>query len=271
MVLIGEHPHVANIEDVYEDRHYIYIVMELLKGGELFDRIRKLSKYTESDARRVFRQMVQAVDHLHTNRIAHCDIQPSNFLFATSEEDACIKMIDFGMSARLRTRPNKYMSKARGTLMYAAPEVLRGKYYEACDMWSLGVTLFVMTLGYPPFNTHNHQRGARSSNDIIRSRILAGFDPTIKKGYGAHFPADKSRQVSSALRDLLTHLLTSDPARRLTSKVFQFQFQSVFFFFDGILRDIHTFLYTTRHHAIIHTIHHSHHSHHAITIIHRKL
>lgn len=136
----GEHPHVAKIHNVYEDRHFLYIVMELLNGGELFDRIQKLSKYTENDARRVFKQMCHAVEHLHSHRIAHCDIQPSNFLFAAPAEDAPIKMIDFGMSARLKDRPEKYMSKARGTLMYAAPEVLKGKYFESCDMWSLGVS-----------------------------------------------------------------------------------------------------------------------------------
>lgn len=76
-----------------------------------------------------------------------------------------------------------------------------------------------MTMGYPPFNAHNNRHRGRSSNDIIRSRILAGFDPSVKPGYGAHFPSDPRRQVSPALRDLIAHLLSADPAHRLTSKV----------------------------------------------------
>eukprot|EP00457_Paulinella_chromatophora_P006455 gb/GEZN01006473.1/.p1 GENE.gb/GEZN01006473.1/~~gb/GEZN01006473.1/.p1 ORF type:complete len:503 (+),score=77.21 gb/GEZN01006473.1/:68-1576(+) len=202
-----EHPSIIKLREVYEDEENLYLVMELCQGGELFDRIQEKGNYSEKEAATVLRQMFQAINFLHQKGIAHCDLKPDNFLFLTKEGDSPVKVIDFGMAKFVERR--KYFRSFCGTPFYVAPEVITGKYAEHCDIWSLGVVMFVMLYGYPPFY-------AEGDDNKIFDLVSRGFQPVTKKGYGPHFPQDIP--ASDSAKDLMSKLLVLDTAKRWTAE-----------------------------------------------------
>jgi len=107
-----------------------------------------------------------------------------------------------------------YFEALSGTPYYVAPEVIGGKYSEHCDIWSLGVVMFVMLFGYPPFYADQDVHGA-STDDVIFGLVKKGFEPVVKQGYGAHFPA--AIPVSASAKDLMSKLLILNPAKRITA------------------------------------------------------
>lgn len=122
------------------------MILELCEGGELFDRIVEQS-ITEADAKKIIRQILSALNYMHSKGIVHRDIKPENMLFEKSTH--LVKIIDFGISAKLE--PNATLSCRVGTPYYIAPEVLSKNYNEKCDIWSLGVVLYMMIYNFPPF------------------------------------------------------------------------------------------------------------------------
>lgn len=202
------HKNIIKFFEVYETLSNLYIVMECCSGGELFDRIqaKKNGVYSEQDAAYVLRQILEGINYMHVNKIAHCDLKPDNFLFLDDAEDADLKIIDFGMSKILKQR--EYLKSFRGTPYYIAPEVLEGKYSEHCDMWSYGVVMFVMLYGYPPFHG--------DTDPVIFQKIAKGFQPIKKSGYGPWFPSSMS--ISDNAMDLISKCLDTDPAKRFTAK-----------------------------------------------------
>ena len=146
-----EHENIIALDSVYEDKTTLFIVMEECKGGELFQRIVDKGMYTEHDAAKVVKQLLSALDYMHTeNAIVHCDLIPDNILFLDKSDESLVKIIDFGMSKVLPRL--QYLTHLCGTPYYTAPEVIKEKKYNhACDMWSVGVILYVMIFGYPPF------------------------------------------------------------------------------------------------------------------------
>jgi calcium-dependent protein kinase len=158
-----DHPNVIKLYEIFEDKRYIYLVMEMCSGGELFDRIyEKINEhktYTEKEAARIFKQMMTAICHCHSNKICHRDLKPENLLFLNkSDED--LKVIDFGLS-RVFGEKDHIMHTKVGTAYYVSPEILKGDYDEKCDIWSSGVILYILLTGIPPFN-------GESDNDIYR-------------------------------------------------------------------------------------------------------
>jgi calcium/calmodulin-dependent protein kinase I len=136
-----KHPHIVRLEDVFETPQTIYIVMERVKGGELFHRIVGRPRFTEPEARALVIPLLQAVAYIHGMGIIHRDIKPENILCGNSLTD--IKLADFGLS-KLVT-PQEIMKMACGTLSYVAPEVLTMKGYgKEADLWSVGVILYLM-------------------------------------------------------------------------------------------------------------------------------
>jgi len=202
------HPHVVKGYDMFEDEDAIYLVMELCSGGELFDRIeakrKEGSTYSEQSAANIIKQILQGVSYLHSKRIAHCDIKPDDILFTNARDDE-VKIIDFNLSKRIQ--PLQYETEMTGTPYYVAPEVVFGRYTYHCDLWSVGVIMFMLLFGYPPF-------GGQKDRDILR-QVTGGFHPDEKEGYGAWFPADIP--VSAEAKHLLTGLLDSDPVHRLSA------------------------------------------------------
>jgi calcium-dependent protein kinase len=198
------HPNIIKGFEAFEDEQKLYLVMELCSGKELFDRIKAKKRYSEKDAADVLNQLLQGIEYLHHHKIAHCDLKPDNFMFETDDEHSRVKIIDFGLSKMCR--PREYMSSLRGTSFYIAPEVFKGRYTYHCDMWSLGVVMFIMLFGYPPFHGTDAQ---------IAQLIRRGFFNEVRPGFGPWFPA--AQQISKEARDLISKLLESDPAVRLTA------------------------------------------------------
>jgi len=210
-----QHPNIVEFHECFEDRNHLFIVMEYCCGGELFERISQKGSFSENEAAQIMIQIFESLKFLHKNRIVHCDLKPDNFLFKepVGAKDPVLKVIDFGMSKRLAWETK--LNQLCGTPYYTAPEVIKSNYTTAADMWSVGVIMFVMIFGYPPFYADPAIFG-KKENEMIYKKIRRGFNPEVKKGYGAHFPKDIP--ISEDARDLIGKLLTSKPQDRLTAR-----------------------------------------------------
>ena len=143
-----KHPNLIHLKEFFEDESNLYLVMECAAGGELFDRITERRHYTEKDAQLVAAQMMEAVAAIHNLDIVHADIKPDNFLFGSAADDS-LKMIDFGQANRLK--PGEKLHNVSGTPYYMSPQQVAQDYNKSCDLWSVGVVIYVMLYGYPPF------------------------------------------------------------------------------------------------------------------------
>uniref|UniRef100_A0A4W3JZG6 Calcium/calmodulin-dependent protein kinase Ia n=1 Tax=Callorhinchus milii TaxID=7868 RepID=A0A4W3JZG6_CALMI len=149
-----KHPNIVSLEEIYDSPTHLYLVMQLVAGGELFDRIVERGCYTERDASQLISQILHAVHYLHQLGIVHRDLKPENLLYCGQEEDSPIMISDFGLS-KLEDK-GSVMSTACGTPGYVAPEVLAQKPYgKAVDCWSIGVISYILLCGYPPFYDDN--------------------------------------------------------------------------------------------------------------------
>ncbi|GBG59106.1 hypothetical protein CBR_g24449, partial [Chara braunii] len=171
--LTGPHPNIVNLEDVYETGDAVHLVMELCDGGELFDRIIRQERYSELAAASIVRQIANGLSYLHGAHIVHRDLKPENCLFKTADDDSPLKIIDFGLShvdGNIDRGVNNF-----ATLDYVAPEMLppQAESSSASDMWSLGVILYILLSGYPPFY---ERAGVTRKCDLI-ARVLQ--DPWV--------------------------------------------------------------------------------------------
>ena len=112
------------------------------------------------------RQAFYALCYLHNNKICHRDIKPENFLLYKEDDDRCIKLIDFGLAKRVSK--NEVMNAPNGTPYYIAPEVLKGSYTTQCDPWSMGIVMFIILSGNPPF-------GGKSNKELIESLLRGQY------------------------------------------------------------------------------------------------
>ncbi|XP_021098073.1 calcium/calmodulin-dependent protein kinase type 1G isoform X2 [Heterocephalus glaber] len=192
-----KHENIVTLEDIYESSTHYYLVMQLVSGGELFDRILERGVYTERDASLVIRQVLSAVKYLHENGIVHRDLKPENLLYLTPEENSKIMITDFGLS---KMEHSGVMSTACGTPGYVAPEVLAQKpYSKAVDCWSIGVITYILLCGYPPFY------------EETESKLFE----KIKEGY-YEFESPFWDDISESAKDFICHLLEKDPSERYT-------------------------------------------------------
>eukprot|EP00924_Labyrinthula_sp_SR-Ha-C_P010049 maker-scaffold_40-snap-gene-0.5-mRNA-1 protein AED:0.01 eAED:0.01 QI:18/1/1/1/0.5/0.33/3/468/517 len=195
-----KHQNIVDLYDVYENDTYIHIVMELCRGGELFDYISQKKSFTESESRNFMIQILNGVYYLHEKGIAHRDLKPENFLFKESpEKSKVLKIIDFGLS-RFANK-DTVMHTRVGTLYYLSPEVISKQYNIACDCWSIGVILYIMLCGYTPFY-------GETEREMF----------TMIKGGQFDFPEEEWKDISEEAKDLILKLLELDPDRRLTAK-----------------------------------------------------
>lgn len=147
------HPNIVQLLETFEDKWKVYLVMELVTGGELFDRIVEKGSYTEKDASDLIRQILEAVDYMHEQGVVHRDLKPENLLYYSPNNDSKIMISDFGLS---KMEDSGIMATACGTPGYVAPEVLAQKPYgKAVDVWSIGVISYILLCGYPPFYDEN--------------------------------------------------------------------------------------------------------------------
>lgn len=193
------HPNIIRLHDVYEDKQYIFIVTELVGGGELFNRIVGRSRYTESEARIVMVPLLESVAYLHRLGIVHRDIKPENILCGEKLDD--LKIADFGLSKLVH--PEEIMKMPCGTLNYVAPEVLSlVGYGREADIWSVGVIMFLLLRGDLPFH-------GKTKNEIIQKTLHA--DVNLEGDAAWH-------SISPSGKALLKGLLTKDPSKRLTAQ-----------------------------------------------------
>ena len=192
------HPNIIRMEGVYESKQCMYIVMELLIGGELFERIVGRPRFSEDEAGRLIRPLLESVAYLHDLGIAHRDIKPENILCGTDYDD--VKIADFGLSKMVL--PLEQMKSACGTLSYVAPEVLTMQGYgKEADLWSVGVIMHLVLCGKLPFD-------GLDQNDIIRKTIN---DPINQK-------SSVWKKLSPDCTALLLRMLCKDPSRRITAR-----------------------------------------------------
>ncbi|XP_069321325.1 ribosomal protein S6 kinase alpha-5 isoform X5 [Eulemur rufifrons] len=199
------HPNIVKLHEVFHDQLHTFLVMELLNGGELFERIKKKKHFSETEASYIMRKLVSAVSHMHDVGVVHRDLKPENLLFTDENDNLEIKIIDFGF-ARLKPPDNQPLKTPCFTLHYAAPELLNHNGYdESCDLWSLGVILYTMLSGQVPFQSHDRSLTCTSAEEIMKK---------IKKG-DFSFEGEAWKNVSQEAKDLIQGLLTVDPNKRL--------------------------------------------------------
>eukprot|EP00301_Raphidiophrys_heterophryoidea_P014518 c22941_g1_i1.p1 GENE.c22941_g1_i1~~c22941_g1_i1.p1 ORF type:complete len:439 (-),score=134.01 c22941_g1_i1:296-1612(-) len=202
---VDDHPHVIQLREIYEKKGRMFIVMELVRGGELFDRIIARQFFSEKDARDLMLVLFTTISHMHAHGIVHRDLKPENILYASPDADSPIKIADFGL-AKLWMPKQETSSELKtlcGTPGYVAPEVLKNRqgYTAQCDLWSLGVILYILLCGYPPFQ---HQQQTKL------------FKQILKADYQFHSPWWDN--ISDQAKDLVSKLLVVDPQKRLTPK-----------------------------------------------------
>ncbi|XP_040059110.2 calcium/calmodulin-dependent protein kinase type 1D isoform X1 [Gasterosteus aculeatus] len=194
-----QHENVVGLEDFYESRTHYYLVMQLVSGGELFDRIIERGVYTEKDASTVIQQVLQAVSYLHQNSIVHRDLKPENLLYYSTDKNSKIMVSDFGLS---KTLEHGVMSTACGTPGYVAPEVLAQKpYSKAVDCWSIGVITYILLCGYPPFFEDNETR--------LFSKIM-------RAEYAFHSPFWDD--ISESAKDFIRNMMEKNPKKRFLTE-----------------------------------------------------
>lgn len=195
-----DHPNIVKTYDIYDEPTHVHIVMELMSGGELFERVStnqivERDHYSEKEASNTIRPIIDAVQYCHQMGIVHRDLKPENLLYATSDPHALIKISDFGL-ARFNT--DDLMTTACGTPSYVAPEILLGRGYgPEVDFWSIGVILYILLCGFPPFY--------EDSNEVL-------FE-TIKSGQ-FEFPSPFWDNISQPAKDLIRNCLKVNPRER---------------------------------------------------------
>ena len=139
-----DHPNIVEYFETYDDKHYLYLVMELCTGGELFDDHDEMLKsgkhYTEKSAAAVIFKCLEALQHCHALGITHRDIKPENIMYGKDKE---VRLVDFGLAKNTK----HHMKSYAGTPYFMAPEVILGRYSHKCDIWSLACVLYMLMAG----------------------------------------------------------------------------------------------------------------------------
>ena len=193
------HPNIIRLEEVIESETKIYIVMELMRGGELFDYIVARGKLREDEAQRIARKIISAVAYMHSQDIIHRDLKPENLLLTTQGPNYEVKLIDFGLSKCMHGRE---ASSFLGTKGYLAPEMLqRERYSKAVDCWALGIIVFILLCGCLPFDDDT----SASDQKLIGARFALRFPQW-------------AQNLSAPAKELLRGLLNVNPRQRFTAQ-----------------------------------------------------
>jgi len=193
-----KHENLIRVEDIFETGSHVFVIMEMMQGGELFDYVIEHSNLKESEACAIIKQVANALKFMHDNGIIHRDLKPENVMLSKKPDGKrrkkpFIKIIDFGMSKALS--PGRNAQSCLGTPGYMAPEVLEHKDYTASvDMYSLGVVSYILLAGYMPLQT---------AEGTWHSRVI--------------YPAEEWAEVSEDAKDFINRLVTYDPNKRMTA------------------------------------------------------
>jgi calcium/calmodulin-dependent protein kinase I len=197
--LVSDSAYIVTLIDVFEEPDYTYMVLESLQGGLLIDRLIERRHYTEHDARLLMRGLLRGVEHCHNRRIAIRNIKTESLLCVSLKNDYDVKLTDFGMAKKV-LYPNSLQTQC-GTEGYVAPEILehRPAYDVQCDVWSLGVVLYIIIGGYRPF------RG--NGEEVLRLIRYGEFK--FHKRYWS--------EISEEAKILISRMLTVNPIARITA------------------------------------------------------
>ena len=190
-----DHPNLPRIFEFFEDEMNYYIVLEFCKGGDLFDRIMEVKQFDEKQAAEIMFHILSGITYLHAKNIVHRDIKPENILL-TSKEGLGLKIIDFDTATVFE---KGYQKEMHGTPLYMAPEIVKGKYTEKCDLWSCGMIMFIMLTGGAPYDGTDEEIFNILKNVKINIDLMC---------------AGKSDEA----KDLMKKLLEPGPEKRITAK-----------------------------------------------------
>ncbi|CAD8109400.1 unnamed protein product [Paramecium primaurelia] len=177
-----DHPSILRLYETFEDAEYLYMVLEICQGGDVFDKVLEKGSLPVEDAFKIYIQYMRAVNYYQGFKIVHRDLKPENFLFQKKNDLSSLTLIDFGIAKRC---VDKLKTKS-GTAYYVAPEVLDGLYDHKCDVWSAGVVLYVILCGYPPFYGENEKE--------ILTEIKTG---------SLQFDGDEWQGISQEIKDFI--------------------------------------------------------------------
>ena len=194
-----DHPNIIKLYEFFEDTRNYYLVTEYLTGGELLDFILKHKVISEQETASYIKQLLSSVAYLHSRNIVHRDIKLENMIFESAEAGSALKLIDFGTSV-IRS-PMRNMRHCKGTISYLAPEVIQNKYTEKCDIWSVGVCMYVLLSGKMPF-------GGRDDKEVLDCIVRGQYKLT-----GTEWVA-----VSPQAKDLIRKLIDSNPNTRISAQ-----------------------------------------------------
>merc|ERR1719222_1872973 len=192
----------VHIENTYQGQKCLLVVMECMSGGELFNRIQERQSFNEREAAEIVKDICVAVKFLHDMNIAHRDLKPENLLYTRKDNLGVLKLTDFGFAKETHTRDT--LQTPCYTPYYVAPEVLGPeKYDKSCDIWSLGVIMYILLCGFPPFYS-NHGLA-----------ISPGMKKRIRSGQ-YEFPKPEWENISKDAKSLIQGMLKTDPTIRLS-------------------------------------------------------
>jgi serine/threonine protein kinase len=202
---ILQHEHIVGLHEIYTvDTHFYYMVMEYIQGGELLDRLVQKEYYSEKEARNTALALFDAIAYCHSQKIAHRDLKLENLLLVSADDDANVKICDFGFAKQC---PEDGFRTFLGTPSYVAPEVITssegtGPYDCQCDAWSLGVICYILLSGYSPFGNGADERAMFR---LVKSGLY-------------EFHAEYWDPISENAKDFVSRLLTVNPDERLTAQ-----------------------------------------------------
>lgn len=199
-----DHPNVVLLEEVYESDSEIYLVQELCSGGDIFEHLEEQPeyRYSEDQCARLVKSMLCAVRYIHSKGIVHRDLKLENYVFSDTGDDPKIKLIDFGLSKYLKF--GEVQREAVGTPYTVAPEVLRGRYDEKCDIWAIGVIAHLLLCGDPPFGGCDGESLGEVRDNIMRGDVA--LEGEVWDG------------VSSLAKGFVRRMLVADPDMRPTAR-----------------------------------------------------
>ena len=202
-LMLLNHPNILKLyEYFYDQEENIYIITEYIRGVELFTKIQQLRHFTEEEAAIIIKSILQAIAYCHSRGIIHRDLKPENILIPTGSakiDYTLLKIIDFGASV-LKKDDGKITFRF-GTPYYIAPEVLQESYNEKCDVWSIGVILYLLLVGQAPFDGED--------DTVICQKIISEE---------VNYNVKRIKQLSSESVDLMKKLLEKNPDKRISSQ-----------------------------------------------------